>query len=41
MLNIPDRVAAVVAAETDAAKCYEILKTEIHSALIAFADGNN
>jgi hypothetical protein len=41
MLNIPDRVAAVVAAETDPRKCFDILKTEINGALIAFADGNN
>jgi hypothetical protein len=40
MLNIPDRVAAMVAAETDAAKCYEILATEIRRALNEFADSN-
>ena len=38
MLNIPDRVAAMVAAETEAAKCYEILATEIRKALNEFAD---
>ena len=38
MLNIPDRVAAMLAAETDAAKCYEILATEIRKALNEFSD---
>ena len=37
ILNIPDRVAAMVAAETDAAKC---LATEIRRALYKFADSN-
>ena len=40
MLNIPDRVAAMVAAEGEAAKCYEILATEIRRALNDFADAN-
>jgi pyruvate/2-oxoglutarate dehydrogenase complex dihydrolipoamide acyltransferase (E2) component len=40
MLNIPDRVAAVFAAETDTAKCHEILVTEIRRALNDFADAN-
>ena len=40
MLNIPDRVAAMVAAETEAAKCYEILTSEIRRALNEFADSN-
>lgn len=40
MLNIPDRVAAVVAAETEAAKCYEVLATEVRRALNDFADAN-
>jgi hypothetical protein len=40
MLNIPDRVAAMLAAETDEAKCYEILATEIRKALNEFADAN-
>ena len=40
MLNIPDRVAAMVAAETEAAKCYEILAIEIRRALNEFADAN-
>ena len=40
MLNIPDRVAAVVAAETEAAKCYEVLATEVRRALNEFADSN-
>jgi hypothetical protein len=38
MLNIPDRVAAMLAAETEPAKCYEILQTEIRKALNDFAD---
>jgi hypothetical protein len=40
MLNIPDRVAAMVAAESDAAKCYEILASEIRRALNEFTDSN-
>jgi len=40
MLNIPDRVAAMVAAETEAAKCYEVLANEIRRALNEFADSN-
>jgi len=40
MLNIPDRVAAVVAAETEAGKCYEVLATEVRRALNEFADTN-
>jgi hypothetical protein len=40
MLNIPDRVAAVVAAESEAAKCYEVLATEVRRALNEFADSN-
>jgi hypothetical protein len=38
MLNIPDRVAAMLAAETDEAKCHEMLSTEIRKALNEFAD---
>jgi hypothetical protein len=38
MLNIPDRVAAMMAAETDAARCYEILDSEIREALNGLAD---
>ncbi len=38
MLNIPDRLAAMLAAETEAARCYEILATEIRKALNDFAD---
>ncbi len=38
MLNIPDRVATMVAAESDAVKCYEILSAEIRLALQQFAD---
>jgi hypothetical protein len=40
MLNIPDRVAAMVAAESDAARCYEIIAIEIRKALNEFADSN-
>jgi len=40
ILNIPDRVAAMLAAEADTAKCYEILTTEIRRALNDFADTN-
>ncbi len=41
MLNVPDRVAAVLAAETDTAKVHEILTAEIRRALLEFADGAN
>lgn len=41
MLNIPDRVAAMLAAETEAAKCYEILASEIRKALNEFADSDD
>ncbi len=41
ILNIPDRVAAMVAAETEAAKCYEILAIEIRKALNEPADSNS
>ena len=40
MLNIPDRVAAMVAAESDAAKCYEVIAAEVRRALNEFADSN-
>ncbi len=38
MLNIPDRVAAVLAAESDPARVHEILTDEIRKALTEFAD---
>lgn len=41
MLNIPDRVAAMLAAETDAAKVHANLTTEIRKALLEFADAQN
>jgi hypothetical protein len=41
MLNLPDRLAAMLAAESDAAKCYEILAIEIRRALNDFADAND
>ena len=37
LLNIPDRVAAIIAAETNAKKCHEILLAEIRRALNDFA----
>jgi len=40
MLNIPDRLAAILAAEVEAGKCYEILASEIRKALNEFADAN-
>ncbi len=40
MLNLPDRLAAMLAAEPDEPKCYEILSTEIRKALNDFADAN-
>ncbi len=40
MLNIPDRVAAMLAAETDPAKVHQLLSTEIRKALQEFSDGN-
>ncbi len=40
MLNIPDRLAAILAAESESAKCYEILAGEIRKALNEFADAN-
>jgi hypothetical protein len=41
MLNIPDRVAAMLAAESEPAKCYEILQTEIRKALNESADADS
>ena len=40
ILNLPDRLAAMLAAESEAAKCYEVLATEIRRALNEFADSN-
>ncbi len=37
MLNIPERVAALVAAETSPRKCHDILTTEIRKALFESA----
>ena len=39
MLNISDRVAAMVAAESDSKKVHEILSAEIRKALCELADG--
>ena len=41
LLNIPDRVAAVLAAESDSHKVHELLTGEIRKALHEFADGGN
>jgi hypothetical protein len=38
MLNIPDRLAAVLAAESESAKVHEILTTEIRKALQDYSD---
>jgi phage terminase Nu1 subunit (DNA packaging protein) len=38
MLNIPDRVAAQLAAETDPARVFAILEGEIRKALVALAE---
>ena len=38
MLNIPDRIAAPLAAETDPAKCHEMLLAEIRTAMNGFAE---
>jgi hypothetical protein len=40
MLKVPDALAAMLAAEADTVKCYEILATEIRKALDDFADTN-
>ena len=41
MLNIPDRVAAVVAAESDAGNVHQTLSSEIRDALEEFADAGH
>jgi hypothetical protein len=41
MLNIPDRLAALLAAESESARCYEILAGEIRKVLNEFADANS
>ena len=40
MLNIPDRLAAVLAAESDPRRVYDLLTAEIRKALQEFADAN-
>jgi len=40
MLNIPDRLAAVLAAESDPSRVHELLSTEIRKALTEFSDAN-
>lgn len=41
MLNIPDRVSAQLASETDPAKVHEVLDSEIRKALLEFANERN
>jgi hypothetical protein len=40
MLNIPDRLAAVLAAESQPRRVHELLTTEIRKALMEFGDAN-
>jgi len=40
-LNIPDRLAAVLAAETDPSRVHDALVTEIRKVLVEFADANS
>ncbi len=40
MLNLADRIAPMVAAENDAARCHEIISTEVRKVLEEFADAN-
>jgi hypothetical protein len=40
MLNIPDRLAAVLAAEADPRQVHDLLSTEIRKALTEFSDAN-
>jgi hypothetical protein len=40
MLNIPDRLAAVLAAESQPRRVHELLTTEIRKALLEFGDAN-
>jgi hypothetical protein len=40
MLNIPDRLAAVLASETDPARVFELLSAEIRKALLEVTDDN-
>jgi len=40
MLNIPDRLAAVLAAESDPRQVHELLSTEIRKALAEFSNAN-
>jgi hypothetical protein len=37
--NIPSRVAAIVAGETDVERCQQLLEAELHSVFNAFAEG--
>lgn len=40
MLNIPDRLAAVLAAESNPRQVHELLAAEIRKALVEFSDAN-
>ena len=40
MLNIPDRLAAEAAAESDASRVHELITIEIRKALLEFSDAN-
>jgi len=40
MLNIPDRLAAEAAAESDSARVHELITIEIRKALLEFSDAN-
>ena len=40
MLNIPDRLASEVAAESDPSRVHALITAEIRKALLDFADGN-
>jgi hypothetical protein len=41
MLNIPNRLAAVLAAETDPRRVHDLLSTEIRKALTEFSNAND
>jgi hypothetical protein len=40
MLNIPDRLAAEAAAESDSSRVHELITSEIRKALLEFSDAN-
>jgi hypothetical protein len=41
MLNLPDRLAAILAAEHDATKVHTLLTTEIRTVLVELSDADN